>query len=110
KLAVEGLHKSFGALEVLKGVSLEAHNHDVIAVLGASGSGKSTFLHCINFLEHPSKGTISLNGEAIKVRSGSGGGQRPADGNQIQRIRTKLAMVFQSFNLWSHMTVLENVM
>lgn len=109
KLEVQGLHKSFGALDVLKGVSLSAHNHDVIAILGASGSGKSTFLRCINFLENPTGGTVALNGEVIRTRSGANGDEVPVDPKQLERMRAKLAMVFQSFNLWSHMTVLENV-
>lgn len=109
KLMASDLHKSFGPLEVLKGVSLTAREHDVIAMLGASGSGKSTFLRCINFLENPTRGSVALNGELVKVKRGSAGDQVPAEARQIERMRTKLAMVFQSFNLWSHMTVLENV-
>jgi ABC-type histidine transport system ATPase subunit len=108
KLQVTGLRKSFGSIEVLKGVSMAAREHDVIAVLGASGSGKSTFLRCINYLESPTAGQVSLNGETIRVKAGPHG-QVPADAGQIARMRTRLAMVFQSFNLWSHMTVLENV-
>ena len=99
KLEIRALHKSFGGLEVLKGVSLSADEHDVISILGSSGSGKSTLLRCINFLETPTQGTIAL----------ASGDPHPADERQIQRMRAKLAMVFQSFNLWSHMTVLENV-
>lgn len=109
KLAVHALHKSFGTLDVLKGVSLEAYHHDVIAILGASGSGKSTFLRCINFLENPTRGTVALNGEVITTRAHTNGDQVPVDPKQIERMRARLAMVFQSFNLWSHMTVLENI-
>jgi len=109
KLEIRALHKSFGSLEVLKGVSLSAHEHDVISILGASGSGKSTLLRCVNFLEAPTQGMIALNGEPIRTRLKPDGDQYPADPKQIQRMRAKLAMVFQSFNLWSHMTVLENV-
>ncbi|WP_054313347.1 ATP-binding cassette domain-containing protein [Mesorhizobium sp. 1M-11] len=109
KLQVRDLRKAFGALEVLKGVSLDAYEHDVISILGASGSGKSTFLRCINFLEAPTGGTIKLNDEAIKTWIGPSGNQLPADPKQLQRVRSKLAMVFQNFNLWSHMTVMENV-
>jgi len=109
KLAADNIHKSFGNVEVLKGISLEACNHDVIAVLGASGSGKSTFLRCLNFLENPTEGTVALNGEVIRVKQVANGDYMPADAKQIERIRTKLAMVFQGFNLWSHMTVIENV-
>jgi len=109
KLTVEDLHKSYGKHEVLKGVSLKAKAGDVISIIGSSGSGKSTFLRCINFLEKPNAGVISLNGEAIRLEKGKNGELRAADPKQLQRMRTKLAMVFQHFNLWAHMTVLENV-
>nr|WP_321457046.1 ATP-binding cassette domain-containing protein [uncultured Cohaesibacter sp.] len=104
-LKAQDIHKSFGPNEVLKGISLEARNHDVISILGASGSGKSTFLRCLNFLEVPTSGTVSVHGEVIEVRK-----DRPADQRQIEQIRQRLGMVFQQFNLWSHRTVLENVM
>ncbi len=107
---VDDLHKRFGALEVLKGVSLSAHQGDVVAMIGASGSGKSTFLRCINMLEHPSAGRIAVNGEEIRLKPDGHGGLMPADRRQIERIRSHLGMVFQSFNLWTHMTLLENVM
>jgi len=107
-LIVEDLHKSYGANEVLKGVSLRAARGDVIAIIGSSGSGKSTFLRCINFLEHPSAGRITVNGEQIRLVPDRHGALVP-DPNQLQKVRTRLAMVFQHFNLWSHMTVLENV-
>ncbi|MCD9149591.1 ABC transporter ATP-binding protein [Pseudophaeobacter flagellatus] len=102
---IEGLHKSFGTLEVLKGVSLTAKQGDVVAIIGGSGSGKSTMLRCINFLETPSAGKIVIDGEEIKMRADGS----PANRRQIERIRTRLAMVFQSFNLWTHRTLLENV-
>ncbi len=108
-LVVEDLHKSFGNVEVLKGISLTAHRGDVISVLGSSGSGKSTFLRCINLLETPNAGKVSLNGETIDMKTDKYGEPAPADRRQVERIRSKLAMVFQSFNLWSHMTVMENV-
>ena len=108
-LVAEDIHKSFGELEVLKGVSLTAHEGDVIAMLGSSGSGKSTFLRCINLLETPNSGKITVSGESLKLRPGKSGSLEPEDPKQIQRVRTKLSMVFQSFNLWSHMTVLQNV-
>ena len=108
-LEVEDIHKSFGALEVLKGVSLTARQGDVIAILGASGSGKSTFLRCINLLELPDAGRIRVTGEEIRLVAKRGGGLVPADRRQVERARTRLGMVFQQFNLWSHMTVLENV-
>src|ERR1700712_2230021 len=108
KLTIDGLHKSYGDHEVLKGVSLKANVGDVICLIGASGSGKSTFLRCINFLEQPNDGAMSLDGQQIRMVSDSNG-MRVADPAELQRIRTRLAMVFQHFNLWSHMTVLENV-
>jgi octopine/nopaline transport system ATP-binding protein len=106
---VEDLHKSFGQLEVLKGVSLKAREGDVVSMIGASGSGKSTFLRCINFLEMPTRGRIVVTGEEIALKPASDGDLHPSDRRQVERIRTKLGMVFQSFNLWQHMTVLQNV-
>ena len=110
-LHIENLHKHFGSLKVIKGVSLKAAKGDVISILGRSGSGKSTFLRCINFLETPTEGTISLGGEAITVaKAKNGKGDSVAtDKSQVRRLRTRMAMVFQQFNLWSHMTVLDNV-
>ena len=108
-LSVEDLHKRFGNVEVLKGISLTASKGDVISILGSSGSGKSTLLRCINFLEMPDKGKIIVGGEEILMETNKKGVNRPKDIKQIERIRTKLAMVFQQFNLWSHMTILENV-
>jgi ABC-type histidine transport system ATPase subunit len=110
QLAARNIHKSFGAVEVLKGISLDANNHDVISILGASGSGKSTFLRCLNFLECPTEGEVALNGETVATRRNRAGQLEPSDNKQIERLRTRLSMVFQGFNLWSHMTVLENVM
>jgi ABC-type histidine transport system ATPase subunit len=107
-LVVEDLQKHYGPHEVLKGVSLRAARGDVIAIIGSSGSGKSTFLRCINFLEHPTAGRISVNGELVRLVPDRHGALVP-DARQLQQIRTRLAMVFQHFNLWSHMTVLENV-
>ncbi len=108
KLTIDGLHKSYGDHEVLKGVSLKANVGDVICLIGASGSGKSTFLRCINFLEQPNDGAMSLDGQQVRMISDTTG-MRVADPSELQRIRTRLAMVFQHFNLWSHMTVLENI-
>ena len=108
-LSVKDIRKRFGALEVLKGISLDAHEGDVISILGASGSGKSTFLRCINLLETPDVGEVSLRGETIKMRKKRDGTAQAADTKQVDRIRSRLGMVFQSFNLWSHMTVLQNV-
>jgi ABC-type histidine transport system ATPase subunit len=109
-LVVEDLHKRFGEVEVLKGVSLSANDGDVIAMIGSSGSGKSTFLRCINLLETPDSGRVSVGGELIRMRPTRQGHAVPEDSKQVDRIRSRLGMVFQSFNLWSHMTVLENVM
>ena len=108
-VVVNDLHKSFGPLEVLKGVSLTAREGDVVSMIGASGSGKSTFLRCINFLEMPTRGQIIVNGEEISLKAGRDGNMQPTDNRQVERIRTQLGMVFQSFNLWQHMTVLQNV-
>lgn len=108
-LEVTDLHKRFGSLEVLKGVSLSTANSNVISMIGASGSGKSTFLRCINLLEIPNSGDVRVDGELIRMIPSRDGGMKPADVKQVDRIRSRLAMVFQSFNLWTHMTVLENV-
>ena len=109
KLQVENIHKSFGPNEVLKGVSLTAHAGDVISIIGSSGSGKSTFLRCINLLEKPNQGRIEVAGEKLLLVKGKNGELEAADAKQLQRLRTKLAMVFQHFNLWAHMTVLQNI-
>ncbi len=109
-LIADDIYKSFGSLEVLKGVSLTAYDGDVISIIGSSGSGKSTFLRCINFLETPDKGRIVVGGEEIEIKTDRMGRLVGANSKQIDRLRTQLGMVFQSFNLWSHMTVLENVM
>jgi ABC-type histidine transport system ATPase subunit len=108
-LLAEDVHKRFGNLEVLKGVSLTANEGDVIAMLGSSGSGKSTFLRCVNLLETPDEGHVYVGGELIRMTRNRRGAVVPADQKQVARIRSRLAMVFQQFNLWSHMTVLENV-
>ena len=108
-LLVEDIHKSFGSAEVLKGVSLSAEEGDVIALIGSSGSGKSTLLRCINLLETPTSGEIIVHGDPIRFKTGRKGERVPADNHQVELIRARLSMVFQGFNLWSHMTVLENV-
>ncbi|WOS62452.1 ABC transporter ATP-binding protein [Sinorhizobium fredii] len=108
-ISVRDLHKSFGPIGVLKGVSIDAHEGEVISILGSSGSGKSTLLRCINMLEVPDSGTIAVAGETIRLKAAVGGKSRPVDQKQVDRIRSELGMVFQSFNLWSHKTVLENV-
>ncbi|MDB5542082.1 MAG: amino acid transporter [Devosia sp.] len=106
---ITDLHKSYGPLEVLKGVSLTARQGEVVALIGSSGSGKSTLLRCINMLEVPERGSVRVAGEEIAL-TGKPPHRKPADEHQIRRIRSELGMVFQSFNLWSHMSVLENVM
>jgi arginine/ornithine transport system ATP-binding protein len=109
-LEIQDLHKRYGTHEVLKGVSLEAKAGDVISIIGSSGSGKSTFLRCINLLEQPNSGNILLNGEQLKLVANKTGRLKAAEPKQLQRMRSRLAMVFQHFNLWSHMSALENVM
>jgi ABC-type histidine transport system ATPase subunit len=106
---LDEIHKSFGEVEVLKGVSVTAHEGEVVALIGSSGSGKSTLLRCINMLEVPDSGTVKVAGETIAL-AGVPPHRRVSDEAQIRRIRSGLGMVFQQFNLWSHMTVLENVM
>jgi arginine/ornithine transport system ATP-binding protein len=101
-LVVEDLHKYFGSEEVLKGISLEASEGDVIAMVGASGSGKSTFKRCVNLLEIPTSGKIFVRGELIRMKQDRYGVTVPEDLKQVERIRTRLGMVFQQFNLWSH--------
>ncbi|HBZ43719.1 MAG TPA: ATP-binding protein [Maritimibacter sp.] len=108
-IEIRNLHKSFGSLEVLKGVSLSAPTGHAISLIGSSGSGKSTLLRCCNLLEDSQSGDILFDGEPIRWK-GEGANRRPADAKQVTRVRTNLSMVFQSFNLWSHMTILENVM
>lgn len=102
-----GLRKSYEKIEVLQGVNLEARRGDVISLIGSSGSGKSTFLRCMNFLETPSAGEVLLDGAAIDYK-GTGLAARSSR-RQIEAMRRRVAMVFQGFNLWSHMTILENI-
>ena len=109
-LSVTDIKKRFGELEVLHGLSLEAHSGDVISLIGSSGSGKSTFLRCINLLEVPEYGEIRLSGDSIKFKSDRHGGRIASDPQQVQHLRSRIGMVFQQFNLWSHMTILQNVM
>jgi histidine transport system ATP-binding protein len=109
KLFVDDLHKQYGNNEVLKGVSLKANAGDVISIIGSSGSGKSTMLRCINFLEQPNQGRIFVDSEEVRTVKDKSGALRVSDPKQLQRMRTRLSMVFQHFNLWSHMTVLANV-
>ena len=108
-LQVSNIHKRFGSHEVLKGVSLQAQPGDVISLIGSSGSGKSTLLRCINLLEKPNQGRIVVAGEEIILKPNAAGELVAQDAQQLQRMRTRLAMVFQHFNLWAHMTVLQNI-
>jgi histidine transport system ATP-binding protein len=110
KLFVDDLHKQYGENEVLKGVSLRAQAGDVISIIGSSGSGKSTMLRCINFLEQPNRGRIFMDGVEVRTQKDKAGALKVADQKQLRQVRSKLSMVFQHFNLWSHMNVLENVM
>jgi arginine/ornithine transport system ATP-binding protein len=109
RLEVLGLKKRYGTVEVLKGVDLRARAGDVIALIGASGSGKSTLLRCINLLEQPQAGRIRLAGEELQLKPDRHGALQAVDARQLQRLRARLAMVFQQFNLWAHMTALQNV-
>ncbi|MFM2481605.1 ABC transporter ATP-binding protein [Celerinatantimonas sp. YJH-8] len=108
-LEVKGIHKRFGSNEVLKGIDLTAHKGDVISIIGSSGSGKSTFLRCINLLEIPTAGDIYVHGESLEFKHNRRGERIPANPKQVQRVRARLSMVFQSFNLWSHLSVLDNI-
>ena len=107
-LRIENLRKSFGPLEVLKGIDLEVEKGETVVILGASGSGKSTLLRCVNFLEHPSAGRVVLDGKPVGAQS-SGGPVRYREA-ELSRVRTRVGMVFQHFNLFPHMTALGNVM
>ncbi len=107
-IELRGIHKSYGGLEVLKGIDIQARRGDVIALIGSSGSGKSTLLRCTNLLETPQQGDIVFQGEKVRWRE-KRSGRIPASKDQVQRMRTNLSMVFQQFNLWAHMTVLQNV-
>ncbi|MCI0995186.1 ABC transporter ATP-binding protein [Pseudomonas corrugata] len=109
KLVVDNFTKSYGDHLVLRGVSLKANAGDVVTLIGSSGSGKSTFLRCINFLEQPDDGAFFFNGQQVHMVEGSNGKMRVANQGQLRHLRTQLSMVFQQFNLWSHMTALQNV-
>jgi ABC-type histidine transport system ATPase subunit len=109
KLEAAGISKRFGDHQVLKGVSLTARRGDVIAMIGSSGSGKSTFLRCINLLERPNQGSITVDGEVLRLKEHRDGTLHAEDSRQLARIRAKATMVFQQFNLWSHLSVIDNV-
>jgi len=108
-LQAEGIVKRFGQNEVLSGVSVRARQGDVISMIGASGSGKSTFLRCLNLLEQPHAGSITVGGEPLLLVPDRSGALTAKDPAQLQRLRSRVAMVFQHFNLWAHMTALQNV-
>ena len=107
-LKAEGIKKSFGKLDVLNGIDLTVNEGETIAILGSSGSGKSTFLRCLNFLEEPSGGTVTLRG--TRIGADLGGGRVQYSEKSLCEVRTKVGMCFQQFNLFPHMTVLRNVM
>lgn len=104
------IHKRFGANEVLRGVSVQANAGDVISMIGSSGSGKSTFLRCLNLLEQPNAGKIVLGGQELALKLSKDGSLQAASPQALQKLRSQVAMVFQHFNLWAHMTALDNVM
>ena len=108
-LEIRNLHKRYGALDVLKGISLAANDGAVISILGSSGSGKSTLLRCINLLENPHQGEILVAGEALKLKAARNGELIAADNRQINRLRSQIGFVFQNFTLWPHMSVLDNI-
>jgi polar amino acid transport system ATP-binding protein len=108
-IEIRNLHKAYGNLEVLKGIDIAAKRGDVVSLIGSSGSGKSTLLRCCNLLEDSQQGEVVFKGEPVTWK-GSAHGRRPSDPKQVLRIRTNLSMVFQQFNLWAHMTILQNVM
>lgn len=108
-IEIRDLHKSYGDLEVLKGVKITAKAGQVVSLIGSSGSGKSTLLRCANLLENSQQGDVLFDGEPVTWK-GTGQNRKPADRAQMIRIRTNLSMVFQQFNLWAHMTILQNVM
>lgn len=109
-LNVDRVYKRFGSLEVLKGVSLQAAEHQVVSLIGASGSGKSTLLRCINLLAIPDKGDIWIDGVRLPLSLDDRSQRRITNKRAVRLMRARLAMVFQDFNLWAHMTILENVM
>jgi octopine/nopaline transport system ATP-binding protein len=108
-IRVINLRKSFGALEVLRGITFDVQEGSVLTLIGSSGSGKSTLLRCLNFLEEPTSGEVYLDGKPMGFRIEADGQRIPDTPANINRMRAELGMVFQQFNLWPHMTALENV-
>jgi octopine/nopaline transport system ATP-binding protein len=108
-IRVVNLHKSFGPLEVLCGITFDVQEGSVFTLIGASGSGKSTLLRCLNLLEQPTSGEVYLDGKPMGFRIEADGRRVPDTAANISRMRAELGMVFQQFNLWPHMTALENV-
>lgn len=108
-LDLQNIHKSYGSLEVLKGVSLTAYDGDVISILGSSGSGKSTLLRCINLLECPTQGSITVGNETLQLVADKSGELKAVNKRQLEQLRAKVGFVFQNFNLWPHMTILKNI-
>jgi ABC-type histidine transport system ATPase subunit len=109
-IRVDGLTKSFGSVPVLRGISFSLARGQVLSIIGASGSGKSTLLRCLNYLERPTSGDISIAGHPLSFASDKKGGGRGPSAALIARVRADVGMVFQQFNLWPHMTVVQNVM
>ncbi|HCL3145386.1 TPA: amino acid ABC transporter ATP-binding protein [Pseudomonas aeruginosa] len=103
---IRGLHKNFGGIEVLRGIDLKVERGQTVSILGSSGSGKSTMLRCINWLEVPDGGEIYIGGDRMGMRED---GRKPMSNRELSAMRSRTAMVFQSFNLWPHLTVLQNV-
>ncbi len=108
-LSLENIRKRFGDLEVLHGISLQLQKGDVVSVIGSSGSGKSTLLRCINLLEMPDEGEIRIGNEQIELKHARNGERVASNAKQVQQLRTRVGMVFQQFNLWAHLTILQNV-
>ena len=108
-IRIEGLRKSFGALEVLKGIDLTVARGEVVCLIGPSGSGKSTLLRCVNFLEEPTAGRVTLDGEPVGYRVDAAGRRVRESARRINAMRARIGIVFQSYNLWPHKTALGNV-
>ena len=108
-LELVDIYKSYGSLEVLKGISLQANDGDVISILGSSGSGKSTLLRCINLLERPNAGRIIVAGEELELKPAKDGYLDAARRPQLESMRSRIGFVFQNFNLWPHKSILDNI-